>query len=226
MVGWSLGGHIALEMAARFFGIKGLLISGAPPVSQHNMAEGFTPTQHMRLAGQQYLSPSEIDAFGGAIFGAPIPVAFRRAIERADGFARKTIFEAARAGVGTDQRCLVEDLVVPLAVVNGSQDPFIHLYYLEIPKYANLLEGRCHRLPGLNTRRSGKRRTFLTSFLEDSSTMSQGDDLRRSSTSRSRRPRGFATARPIFDSENRISQSDGTRCSPGEITGCGALFSL
>ena len=149
VVGWSLGGHIALEMAARFFGIKGLLISGAPPVSQHNMAEDFTPTQHMRLAGQQYLSPSEIDAFGGAIFGAPIPVAFRRAIERADGLARKTIFEAARAGVGTDQRCLVEDLAVPLAVVNGSQDPFIRLDYLDVPKYANLWEGRCHRLAGL-----------------------------------------------------------------------------
>ena len=39
VVGWSLGGHIALEMAARFFGIKGLLISKAPPVSQHNMAK-------------------------------------------------------------------------------------------------------------------------------------------------------------------------------------------
>ena len=121
VVGWSLGGHIALEMASQFSGIKGLLISGAPPVSRHNMAEGFIPTPHMRLAGQQYLGPSEIDAFGEAIFGAPIPVAFRRAIERADGLARKTIFEAARSGVGIDQRCLVENLAVPLAVVNGSR---------------------------------------------------------------------------------------------------------
>jgi pimeloyl-ACP methyl ester carboxylesterase len=149
VVGWSLGGHIAMEMASQFFGIKGLLISGAPPVSRHNMAEGFIPTSHMRLAGQQYLSPSEIDAFGEAIFGAPIPVAFRRAIERADGRARKTIFEAARSGVGIDQRCLVENLAVPLAVVNGSQDPFINLDYFDVPRYANLWEGRCYRLPGL-----------------------------------------------------------------------------
>jgi len=149
VVGWSLGGHIALEMAAQFSGIKGLLISGAPPVGRHNMAEGFIPTPHMRLAGQQYLAPSEIDTFGDAIFGAPIPVAFRRAIERADGLARKTIFAAARAGVGIDQRCLVENLAVPLAVVNGSRDPFINLAYLEVPEYANLWEGRCHRLAGL-----------------------------------------------------------------------------
>jgi pimeloyl-ACP methyl ester carboxylesterase len=36
-----------------------------------------------------------------------------------------------------------------LAVVNGAEDPFIRLDYFEVPKYANLWEGRCHRLPGL-----------------------------------------------------------------------------
>ena len=149
VVGWSLGGHIALEMASQFSGIKGLLVCGAPPVSRHNMAEGFIPRPHMKLAGQQHLAPSEIDAFCEAIFGAPIPVVFRRAMQRADGLARKTIFEAARSGVGVDQRSLVENLDVPLAVVNGSQDPFVNLDYFEAPKYANLWEGRCHRLPGL-----------------------------------------------------------------------------
>jgi len=167
VVGWSLGGHIALEMASQFSGIKGLLISGAPPVSRHNIPEGFMQMPHMRLVGQQYLGPSEIDAFGEAIFGAPIPVAFRRAIERADGLARKTIFEAARSGVGIDQRWLVENCSVPLAVVNGSEDPFIKLDYLEVPKYANLWQGRCHRLPGLKHAPFWEARTFLTSFLDD-----------------------------------------------------------
>jgi pimeloyl-ACP methyl ester carboxylesterase len=134
VVGWSLGGHIALEMASQYSGIKGLLISGAPPVSRHNMAEGFIPTPHMKLARQQHLSQSEIDDFGAAIFGAPMPVVFRRAMERADGLARKTIFEAARSGVGIDQRWLVENCTIPLAVVNGSEDPFINLDYLEVPK--------------------------------------------------------------------------------------------
>jgi pimeloyl-ACP methyl ester carboxylesterase len=182
VVGWSLGGHIALEMASQFSGIKGLLIIGAPPVSRHDMAEGFIATPHMRLAGQQYFGPSEIDAFGEAIFGAPIPVAFRRAIERADGLARKTILEAARSGLGIDQRRLVENLAVPLAVVNGAQDP---------------------------------RRAFLTSCLDDSSTMSVHDDLRRLSTSRSRRPRGFT---PIVIRRYTISL--------GEVIKCEELFSL
>jgi hypothetical protein len=101
---------------------------------------------------------------------------FRRAIARADGLARRTIFEAARSGVGIDQRCLVENLAVPLAVANGSQDPFINLDYFEVLKYANLWEGRCHRLPAL----------------EHAPFWALRDDLRRSSTGRSRRPRGFS----------------------------------
>ena len=156
VVGWSLGGHIALEMASRVSGIKGLLISGAPPVGRHNIAEGFIPAPHMKLAGQQHLGPSDIDAFGEAIFGAPIPVAFRRAMERADGLARKTIFEAARSGVGIEQRWLVENCSIPLAVVNGSED----------------WEGRCHRLPGLKHAPFWEAPDVLASFLEGSSTMS------------------------------------------------------
>ena len=149
VVGWSLGGHIALQMASQFTGITGLLITGAPPVSRHNMAEGFIPAPHMKLAGQQFFEESDIDAFGEAIFGAPVPPAFRRAIARADGLARKTIFEAARAGVGVDQRWVVENCPVPLAVVNGAEDPFVNLDYFDAPSYANLWSGRCHRLPGV-----------------------------------------------------------------------------
>ena len=165
VAGWSLGGHIALEMASQFSGIKGLLISGAPPVSRHNMSEGFIPAPHMRLASQQTLGPSEIDAFGEATFGAPIPPAFRRAIERADGLARKTIFEAARSGAGVDQRWLVENCPVPLAVVNGAEDPFVNLDYFDVPKYANLWEGRCHRLPGVKHAPFWEAPDFFDEFL-------------------------------------------------------------
>lgn len=147
--GWSLGGHIALEMTPRLAGIRGLMISGTPPVGPSNMAEGFIPAPHMKLASQEYLSPSDVDMFGNAIFGTTFAPFLRQAIERADGLARKTMFEAARSGAGVDQRGVVEKLPIPLAVVNGSEDPFVNLGYLDTLKYANLWEGRCHRLPGL-----------------------------------------------------------------------------
>jgi pimeloyl-ACP methyl ester carboxylesterase len=147
--GWSLGGHIALEMAPRLPGIRGLMICGTPPVGRSNMADGFIPTPHMKLAGQQHLATTDVDNFGNAIFGTTSAPFLRQAIERADGLARKTMFQAARSGAGVDQRWIVENLPIPLAVVNGSEDPFVNLRYLDTLEYANLWEGRCHRLPGL-----------------------------------------------------------------------------
>jgi pimeloyl-ACP methyl ester carboxylesterase len=149
LFGWSLGGHIALEMTSRFRGVKGLMISGAPPVGLSNMAEGFIPTPHMRMASQEHFTSSDIEKFGNAIFGTKFTPLLRRAIERADGLSRKTMFEAARSGVGVDQRWIVENLSIPLAVVNGSDDPFVNLDYLDTLHYASLWDGRCYRLPGL-----------------------------------------------------------------------------
>jgi pimeloyl-ACP methyl ester carboxylesterase len=147
--GWSLGGHIALEMASRYPGIRGLMICGTPPVVGSNMAEGFIPAPHMKLGSQEHFTPSDIDTFGNALFGTAFAPFLRQAIERADGLARKTVFEAARTGAGANQRWVVENIPIPLAVVNGAEDPFVNLDYLDTLNYANLWDGRCHRLPGL-----------------------------------------------------------------------------
>jgi pimeloyl-ACP methyl ester carboxylesterase len=149
LLGWSLGGHIALEMVPRLPRIRGVMISGTPPVGRGRMTDGFIPAPHMTLAGQEHLSPEEIDAFGHAIFGEGFAPFLREAMERTHGLARKILFEAARAGIGVDQRQVVETAPVPLAVVNGADDPFVRLDYLDSLRYAHLWEGECHRLPGL-----------------------------------------------------------------------------
>ena len=147
--GWSLGGHIALEMASRLPRIRGVMISCAPPVGRINMADGFVRNPHMKLASQEQLSPSDIDAFGRAIFGETLTPILRQAIARADGLARKTMFDAARSGAGVDQRWVAENIPIPLAVVNGSEDPIVNLSYFDTLEYANLWERRCHQLAGL-----------------------------------------------------------------------------
>ncbi|CAG9164205.1 alpha/beta fold hydrolase [Cupriavidus pampae] len=146
LVGWSLGGHIALEVAAHFRGVRGIMICGTPPVGR-DMSAGFIPAPHMRLGSQQEFSGEDIETFGHAIFGDSFSPELRAAIARADGLARKTMFEAARAGAGVDQRALVASLPVPLAVVNGANDRFVNLDYVDSVAYANLWEDRCLRLP-------------------------------------------------------------------------------
>ena len=149
VLGWSLGGHIGIEMMSRFPGMRGLMITGTPPVGRHDMAQGFRGSPHMGAASRQDLSGADIDAIVGAIFGASAEPFLRDAVARADGRFRKRLFEAARAGVGVDQRQVVETSPVPLAVVNGGADRIINLDYVDSVAYANLWEGRCYRLDGL-----------------------------------------------------------------------------
>jgi pimeloyl-ACP methyl ester carboxylesterase len=148
-IGWSLGGHIGIEMLPRFAGMRGLMVIGTPPVARNGMADGFRLSPYMQLGGQQHLSETDIETFVDAIFGKSAEPFLQKAVARADGRFRKTLFEAARAGLGVDQRQTVETNPVPLAVVNGSEDRFVKLDYLDTLAYANLWEGRCHRLAGL-----------------------------------------------------------------------------
>jgi pimeloyl-ACP methyl ester carboxylesterase len=147
--GWSLGGHIGIEMISRFPGMRGLMITGAPPVGRNNMAQSFKASPQTGVAGKQELSNADIDAFVKGIFGESAEAFLRHAVARADGRFRKRLFEAARAGAGVDQRLTVESSPIPLAVVNGGADHLVNLDYFDTVAYANLWDARCHRLNGL-----------------------------------------------------------------------------
>ena len=147
LLGWSLGGHIALELAPRLPSVRGLMICGAPPVGRA-MAEGFQPGSAVRYGSREKLSKEDLEAFGLAIFGQTLDAPLRAAMARADGRARRIMFEAARAGTGINQRQVAEHFAKPLAVVNGAADTMINLDYCDGIAYANLWSGQCHRLPG------------------------------------------------------------------------------
>lgn len=149
VVGWSLGGHIGLEMLSLFSGVRGMMITGTPPVGRNNMAEGFMGSPQLGTAGRQDLTREDIEKFVLAVLGENAEPSFFDAVARADGRFRKRLFEAARAGVGVDQRAMVESSLVPLAVVNGASDRIVNLDYVDTPAYANLWDDRCHRLTGV-----------------------------------------------------------------------------
>ena len=44
---------------------------------------------------------------------------------------------------------MVESSGIPLAVVNGADDPFVNIDFFDEVAYANLWEARCHRLRGV-----------------------------------------------------------------------------
>lgn len=148
--GWSLGGHVALEMVPRFDGMVGLMISGAPPVGRDPQAiqAGFQPSPHIGLAGKPEFTAEDTEIFAAATCGMPVDPVLWKAILRTDGQARAMMFGHFFSGQASDQRKLAEESAIPIAVVNGADDPIINVEYVEGLSYRTLWDKHCFRLRG------------------------------------------------------------------------------
>lgn len=175
LVGWSLGGHIALELAAGLPGVKGVLITGTPPVGGNpdDMAAAFLPTEDMALTFKADYTEDEVQLKARGQFGKAYPLEgwVVDAIRRADGRFRTQMIEAAMAGRGRDQKEIAATLPVPLAVFHGEADPFINGDYLEGLTYANLWRDSVQKFAGVEHgpfREDAERfNELLSAFLRD-----------------------------------------------------------
>ena len=151
--GWSLGGHVALNMISRLPGLTGVMISGTPPVpgGMEGFALGFKQNAHMALAGSADWAPGDAEAYARATAGADAPFApfMLQAARRTHPIALSTFFADALAGGADDQRRIAETAKLPLAIVNGSEDAFINGGYFASVDYANLWDDQVFSLDGL-----------------------------------------------------------------------------
>ncbi|KGM29673.1 alpha/beta fold hydrolase [Photorhabdus akhurstii] len=148
--GWSLGGHIGLELISRFSGIVGLMICGTPPVSPgaENVRLGFKPSRFMAISGKALLTEEEITDYTLALYGkdALCEPFLRAAVARTDGLARQYMSEASVSPDVMDQRLLVETNPTPLAIVNGAEDLFVNIDYINGITYKNLWTDQVYNL--------------------------------------------------------------------------------
>ena len=153
VLGWSLGGHIGIEMMATLDRMRGLMISGTPPVKmgEEAVAAGFLPSEHMHLAGQNEFSEAEIDAYSRATCGinAPFEPFLRDAVARTDGQARELMFQSFLAGNICNQHDVATGAKIPLAIVNGGGEPFVNNDYVASLAYENLWEDEVFLLNGI-----------------------------------------------------------------------------
>ncbi|MCY6380410.1 alpha/beta fold hydrolase [Hoeflea prorocentri] len=153
VLGWSLGGHIALDMMAQTRALAGVMITGSPPITQGKgaVSEGFAGDIEHSIASKQILTGEEIEAFAHNTCGPNAPYAsfLKEAVTRCDGRARSLMIAKLACGVGPNQQELALNAPVPLAIVNGSEDAFIHNDFIARLPYRNLWDKKVHDLPGI-----------------------------------------------------------------------------
>lgn len=174
--GWSLGGHIGIEMIellespqiykdSKKIKLFGLMICGTPPaLGQEQIVQGFTfPAKDgsIGLAGQRDWTGEETLSFAqNSAAAGKLECLEDWMVDDArntDGRARM-IMARNFSGIGredgtakgVDQRRVVQENDVLIGVVNGAEEQYVDLDYLDGIKWKRLWRGKCLRLEGLH----------------------------------------------------------------------------
>jgi pimeloyl-ACP methyl ester carboxylesterase len=152
IVGWSLGGHIALEAAPALPRAAGYIIFGAPPVATADqMGTAFQPNPAMNVGFTAAVDEEQARAFA-ASFTAPGSALslddFIADILRTDGAARAGLIASIGAGRFADEIAIVTALAQPLAILQGEGEQLVSLDYLRQLSIPGLWRGAVQVIPG------------------------------------------------------------------------------
>jgi pimeloyl-ACP methyl ester carboxylesterase len=148
--GWSLGGHVAIQLLHdRPDLVAGLMLTGAPPVSHGllGMLRGFHASWDMLLASKETFTDRDVERYAELCYGSAVTPELLDAIRRTDGRSRVMISRSMMRGDGADQRQTVEHAETLIAMVTGEHDPFVRLGYLTGFADGHLWDGHVHVLP-------------------------------------------------------------------------------
>lgn len=142
VVGFSLGGNIALQWTQISEGIKGIvLVNSAPIKYSEDALLGYPPYEGSYGAFPDPLSESQATQFMAASgFDVQNPSVYFMIEDamRTDGKARTTMVASVLSGNGFDETMLVSQLKIPIAVVVGENDRCVGKEYVAQLHYENL----------------------------------------------------------------------------------------
>ncbi|MEN7341750.1 MAG: alpha/beta hydrolase [Pseudomonadota bacterium] len=154
VVGWSLGGHVVLEMAGRGFALAGAMICGTPPITtgMDDFNAAFLPSEAMAVTLNPAPTSAELTTYIQGLYGSltPVPTQFHQDAARMDGAVRAHIGAHWGTGEqGCDQKTVAAGWHKPLAVVHGDADAFVSKDYLTSITWRSLWRDQIQFLPGV-----------------------------------------------------------------------------
>lgn len=158
VIGWSLGGHVAIEMAAKSSIIKGAMLIGCPPCDTGDVPLAFSLASNQASGkswrdgypAREHLSEEEMLEYATVCADAPYEEWMYEAVKRTDGAARRIMFEAfAGENAIVRQREIVQTKDVLWAICNGTAEPWINLEFIDRIKFSRLWRQQCVGMPGL-----------------------------------------------------------------------------
>mgnify|MGYP002135284802 CR=1 FL=1 len=151
VVGWSLGGHVALELTSRLSHLRGLLLTGTPPIeiSAEGLNRGFkiSDPKVLECFGKGNLTYAEAEllaTISGYDYSEEKKFLVDAILQTDEG--AKTIYpQSILQGVGQDEVKIVGECPLPIAVIAGEQEAGINNdYILHEVKFKNLWRQKVH----------------------------------------------------------------------------------
>jgi pimeloyl-ACP methyl ester carboxylesterase len=149
LVGWSLGGHIALEASQNLPNSTGIMICGTPPIGKPIAEDAFYPNPLFPLSFKCELNDAEINAVTSGFFkpGTQIPALFTEDMKRADGRTREVLGQSVAEGNYADEVTIVANLEKPLAIIQGDCESIANPSYFESLAIPSLWRGAIQLVP-------------------------------------------------------------------------------
>ncbi len=153
ILGWSLGGHLAIEAAGQGANFRAIILTGTPPCGPgvDEVMSVFHPSDLMAVTAGETPPPELLDAYVHALYGKSktIPAEFFAAARRFDGRMRRIFSEHfMTTAEAAPQRRLVAEWPHPIAVIEGDEEPFFDPKGLDDLTWKNLWRGKCQPIAG------------------------------------------------------------------------------